>query len=73
VRHVFFPHGVTHFEEQSQWSFYKEFRDALIVQLALPLNLTDLAKHRTLFCENFMENRPKRPRQLERVRTALNY
>jgi len=27
-----------------QWNVYKEFRDALIVQLALPLNLTDLAK-----------------------------
>ena len=73
MRHVFFPHGVTHFEEQSQWNVYKEFRDALIVQLAMPLNLTDIAKHRTLFSENFMENRPKRPRQLKRVRTALAF
>jgi hypothetical protein len=73
VRRVFFPHGVIHFEEQSQWNVYKEFRDALIVQLALPLNLTDLAKHQALFCENFVENRPKRPRQLERVRMALNF
>jgi hypothetical protein len=70
VRRVFFPHGVTHFEEQRQWNVYKEFRDALIVQLALPLNLTDLAKNRALFCENFME---KRPRQLQRVRAALNF
>jgi hypothetical protein len=73
VRHVFFPLGVTHFEQQSQWNVYKEFRDALIVQLALPLNLTDLSKNRTLFCENFMEKRPNRPRQLKRVRAALNF
>ncbi len=73
MRRVFFPPGVTHFEDQRQWNVYKEFRDALIVQLALPLNLTDLAKNRALFCENFMEKRPKRPRQLQRVRAALNF
>src|SRR5271166_4206440 len=33
------------FEEQSQWSLFKEFRDALLVQLAMPLTLTDLANH----------------------------
>ena len=35
-----------------------EFRDALLVQLAAPLTLTD---HQAVFCENFAENRPKRP------------
>jgi hypothetical protein len=74
VRHVFFPHGVIHFEEQSQWSLFKEFRDALLVQLAMPLTLTDLlAYHQALFCENFAENRPKRPRQLKRMRVAFKY
>jgi hypothetical protein len=73
VRHVFFPHGVIHFEEQSQWSLFKEFRDALLVQLAMPLTLTDLANHQALFCENFAENRPKRPRQLKRIRVASKY
>jgi hypothetical protein len=72
VRRVFFPHGVTLFEEQSQWNVFKEFSDAVVVQLAMPLNLTDLAKHRDLLCENFMENRPKRPRQLKRIRAALD-
>jgi len=72
VRHVFFPHGVIHFEEQSQWSLFKEFRDALLVQLAMPLTLTDLANHRALLCENFTENRLTRPRQLRRMRAALN-
>ena len=51
---------------------FKEFSDAVVVQLAMPLNLTDLAKHRDLLCENFMENRPKRPRQLKRIRAALD-
>jgi hypothetical protein len=32
----FFSHGVTLFEEQGQWSVFKEFRDALLVQLAMP-------------------------------------
>jgi len=73
VSHVFFPHGVTQFEEQSQWSLFKEFREALLVQLAMPLTLSDLAKHRALLCENFKENRLNRPRQLKRLRNALNY
>jgi hypothetical protein len=71
VSHVFFPHGVIQFEEQSQWNLFKEFRDALLVQLAMPLTLTDLAKHRALLCENFTENRLNRPRQLKRLRNAL--
>ena len=71
MRHVFFPHGVIHFEEQSQWSLFKEFRDAVLVQLAMPLTITDLAKHRALLCNNFKENRLKRPRQLKRMRMAL--
>jgi hypothetical protein len=71
VRHVFFPHGVIQFEDQSQWSLFKEFRDALLVQLAMPLTLTDLANHRALLGQNFAENRRKRPRQLKRLRKTL--
>ncbi len=72
MKRVFFPRGAIHFEEQSQWNLFKEFRDALIVQLAMPLNLSDLAKHRVLLCENFTEKRNTRPRQLKRMRAALN-
>lgn len=72
MRHVFFPLGVIRFEEQSQWSLFKEFRDALLVQLAMPLTLNDLAKHWALLCKNFTEHRLKRPRQLKRMRAALN-
>jgi hypothetical protein len=71
VRRVFFPHGVIRFEEQSQWSLFKEFRDALVVQLAMPLTLTDLAKHQAILRQNFKENRPGRPRQLKQLRESL--
>jgi hypothetical protein len=72
VRRAFFPRGVTQFEEQSQWSLFKEFRDALLVQLTMPLNLTDLAKHRDLLCKNFTVKYSRRPRQLQRMRAVLN-
>ena len=71
MRRVFFPRGVIHFEEHSQWNLFKEFRDALLVQLTMPLNLTDLAEHRNLICENLTEGRTKRPRQLKRLREVL--
>lgn len=71
MRPVFFPRGVIHFEEQRQWNLFKEFRDALLVQLAMPLNLTALAAHRDLICQKLTEKRPKRPRQLKRLRRAL--
>ena len=51
---------------------FKEFRDAVVVQLAMPLSFTDLANQWTLFRESFEENRRRRPRQLKRVRNALN-
>ena len=43
------------------------------MQLAMLPTLTDLANHQTLFCENFAENRPKRPRQPKRMRVAFKY
>jgi hypothetical protein len=73
VRRAFFPPGVIDFEDQSQWSIFKEARDALLVQLAMPLNLSDLAHHRSLLRESFTEKRLKRPRQLQRLRRAANY
>jgi len=33
----FFPRGVIHFEEHSQWNLFQECRDALLVQLTMPL------------------------------------
>jgi hypothetical protein len=51
VRRAFFPPGVIDFEDQSQWSLFKEARDALLVQLAMPLNLSDLACHRELLLD----------------------
>lgn len=73
MRRAFFPPGVIDFEDQSQWSLFKEARDALLVQLAMPLNLSDLACHRELLRESFTEGRLKRPRQLQRLRRATTY
>jgi hypothetical protein len=72
VRRAFFPPGVTDYEDQSQWTLFKEARDALLVQLAMPLNLSDLARHRDLLRESFTEGRRKRPRQLQRLRQSVD-
>lgn len=71
MKRVFFPPGVTGFEDQSQWEIFKETRDALLVQLAMPLNLTDLERHGSLLRRHFKKKRPKRPRQMKRLRQAI--
>lgn len=53
--------------------FFKECRDALLVQLAMPLNLSDLSKHYRELAACFREDRPKRPRQLTKMRRSLIY
>jgi hypothetical protein len=46
---------------------FKEFRDAVLVQLGMPLSLTELTEKWPLFGEYFAERRKKRPRQLQRI------
>ena len=46
---------------------FKEFRDAVLVQLGMPLSLTELTEKWPLFGEHFAERRKKRPRQLQRI------
>jgi hypothetical protein len=53
--------------------FFKECRDALVVQLAMPLNLSDLSKSYPELAAAFREDRPKRPRQLSKLRRSLLY
>ena len=53
--------------------FFKECRDALVVQLAMPLNLSDLSRGYSELAAAFRENRPKRPRQLSKLRCSLTY
>jgi cytochrome c biogenesis protein ResB len=53
--------------------FFKECRDALLVQLAMPLNLCDLSKSYAELAASFREARPKRPRQLTKLRRSLIY
>jgi cytochrome c biogenesis protein ResB len=52
---------------------FKECRDALLVQLAMPLNLCDFSKSYPQLAASFREERPKRPRQLTKLRQRLNY
>ena len=51
--------------------FFKECRDALLVQLAMPLNLWDLSRCYSGLAAAFREDRPKRPRQLSKLRRTL--
>ena len=67
---AFFPRGVIGCEEQRQWNLFKEVRDAVLVQLSLPLSLSDITCHRDALREGFRERRPKRPRQLKRLRLS---
>lgn len=46
-------------------------RDALLVQLAQPVSLTDLMTQPEKWMEEFRERRAKRPRQLRRVKRAM--
>ena len=64
--------GLSNLKSRASGAFSKELRDALLVQLAMPLTLADLARHRALLCENFMENRPTAQEQLKRLRKVLN-
>jgi len=40
---LFFPVGIPVCATSSQWGLFKEFRDAVLVQLAMPLALTEIA------------------------------
>lgn len=51
---------------------FKEVRDALLVQLAMPLNLSDLKRHQQTLSECFKEKRPHRERQMTRLRKAVH-
>lgn len=50
---------------------FKECRDALLVQLAAPLNLSDLPARYPDLAASFREDRPKRLRQLTKLRRSL--
>jgi hypothetical protein len=49
---------------------FKEFRDAVLAQLTMPLSLTALAENFADLQECFTEKRERRPRQLERMKKA---
>jgi hypothetical protein len=51
---------------------FKEVRDALLVQLALPLNLSNLLGSSQSLHKDFEQRRTKRPRQITRLKRLLN-
>ena len=69
---VFFPRGVIGCEEQRQWNLFKEVRDAVLVQLSMPLSLSDITRHRDVLRRGLRESRSNRPRQLKRLRLVEN-
>jgi hypothetical protein len=50
---------------------FKECRDALLVQLAMPLNPTQIASCYDELAECFREVRPNRKRQIGKVRSKI--
>jgi hypothetical protein len=50
---------------------FKECRDSILVQLAMPLNPTQIASRYDELAECFSEVRPKRKRQIGKVRGKL--
>ena len=50
-----------------QWNIYQEMRDALVVQLACPQNLSTLLTRADEVRAALSEHRPSRPRQLQRL------
>lgn len=54
-----------------QWNLFKEVRDALVVQLACPLPISMVLTHRKELRGALRECRPKRPRQMEKLKRVL--
>ncbi len=70
MRHGGFPPGAILSDQHSQWAEYKEARDAVLVQLAQPLNVGYfIANHREI-ADALAPPPRKRIRQLVKLRTA---
>ena len=63
----YFPPGAAPAAEVRQWNIYQEMRDALVVQLACPQNLSTLLTRADEVRAALSEHRPSRPRQLQRL------
>ena len=68
---AFFPPGVTGYSQERRWLVFKEVRDSVISVLQMPLSLRHLLRRGSRIAEALMENRPKRPRQLQRLRKLV--
>jgi hypothetical protein len=67
----FFSPGVTGYSQERRWLVFKEVRDSVISVLQMPLSLRHLFRRGSCIAEALMENRPKRPRQLQRLQMLV--
>lgn len=71
MRAVFFPPGVTGCREERRWQVFKEVRDSVITVLRMPLTLRHLLRRGPAIAKSLCENRPYRPRQMQRLNELL--
>jgi hypothetical protein len=69
---VFFPPGDTGCRDERRWQVFKEVRDSVLAVLQMPLPLEHLLSRGPVIASSLCENRPLRPRQMQRLEKLLN-
>jgi hypothetical protein len=68
---AFFPPGDTVCRDERRWQVFKEARDSVLAVLQMPLSLEHLLRHGAAIAHSLRENRPRRPRQMQRLKKML--
>jgi hypothetical protein len=68
---VFFPPEAIGCRQERRWLVFKEVRDSVVSVLQVPLSLRHLLRRGGHIAEALMENRPRRPRQLQRLKKLV--
>lgn len=68
---AFFPPGATGCREERRWQAFKEVRDSVVATLQMALPLGHLLRHGERIAQELAENRPARPRQVQRLNELL--
>jgi hypothetical protein len=58
---------------ERRWQVFKEVRDSVISVLQMPLTLSHLLRRGAFIAKALCENRPHRPRQMQRLNKLLSY
>lgn len=69
---VFFPPGATGCRDERRWQVFKEVSDSVVTVLKMPLTLRHLLRRGSAIAKSIAENRPRRPRQVQRLEKLLN-